>query len=117
MQLMKKILVPTDFSDCAGMALRYAVYLAKRTGAEIKLVHVCDLLDDHFSSLKKIIREYNKEKIAELTGALTHLKESVEKDDVVITTELYNSYSNFIAHNEFIFDSLLQVNSKGLSTN
>ena len=87
---MKKILVPTDFSDCAGMALRYAIYLAKKMGAEITLIHVCDLLDDNFHNLKQIIREYNKEKIAELTAALEHLKARAEKDDVAITTELYN---------------------------
>ena len=87
---MKKILVPTDFSDCAGMALRYAVYIAKKTGAKITLVHVCDLLDDNFNNLKRIIREYNKEKIAELTASLEHLKKRVEKEDVAITTQLYN---------------------------
>ncbi len=87
---MKKILVPTDFSECAGMALKYAVYLAKKLGAKIKLIHVCDLLDDNFNNLRRIIREYNKEKIAELTTALEQLKKSVEKDDVAITTELYN---------------------------
>ncbi len=87
---MKKILVPTDFSVCADMALRYAVYLAKKTGAQIALVHVCDLLDDNFTKLKQIIREYNTAKIAELNSSLKHLKECVEKDDVVITTELYN---------------------------
>lgn len=87
---MKRIIVPTDFSDCAGRALNYAVYLSKKSGAEIILVHVCDLLEDGGISLKKIIREYNEAKIMELSAALEALKKSVEKHKVVIRTKLYH---------------------------
>jgi len=38
--IMKKILVPTDFSKSAENALRYAVLLADQWDAEIQLVHV-----------------------------------------------------------------------------
>ena len=37
---MKKILVPTDFSELAENALKYAAQLAKRTDAELLLLHV-----------------------------------------------------------------------------
>ncbi len=37
---MKKILVPTDFSENAGNALNYAIELAKKENAEIILLHV-----------------------------------------------------------------------------
>jgi len=37
---MKKILVPTDFSDQAQMAIDLASQIAKKTGATVKLVHV-----------------------------------------------------------------------------
>lgn len=37
---MKTILVPTDFSKCAGNALRYALEIARQTGASITLLHV-----------------------------------------------------------------------------
>jgi nucleotide-binding universal stress UspA family protein len=40
---MKKILVPTDFSDNANKALEYAVILAKKTGAEITLLSIYDV--------------------------------------------------------------------------
>lgn len=36
---MKKILVPTDFSDCAGYALNTAVRLAEKFGAELHIYH------------------------------------------------------------------------------
>ncbi len=40
---MKNILVPTDFSICAGQALEVAVELAKRFGSNIYLYHHLDL--------------------------------------------------------------------------
>jgi nucleotide-binding universal stress UspA family protein len=40
---IKKILVPTDYSDAAENALRYAIDLAEKIGAEIELVHAWQL--------------------------------------------------------------------------
>jgi nucleotide-binding universal stress UspA family protein len=40
---MKTILVPTDFSENAGNAMRYAIELAKQERARIVLVHAFDL--------------------------------------------------------------------------
>lgn len=40
MAFIKRILVPTDFSDAAKNALQYAGMLAKMTQAEVKLLHV-----------------------------------------------------------------------------
>lgn len=37
---IRRILVPTDFSDCATPAVRYAVELADKFGAELILLHV-----------------------------------------------------------------------------
>lgn len=37
---MKKILVPTDFSKCAGSAMKYAMDMAVETGAEIISLHL-----------------------------------------------------------------------------
>ena len=39
---MKKILVPTDFSDCSKNALKAAIKIATKTKAKIELVHVYD---------------------------------------------------------------------------
>ncbi len=39
---MKKIIVPTDFSDCAANALKAAAEIARKDGSEIHLVHVYD---------------------------------------------------------------------------
>jgi len=40
---MKKILVPTDFSDQAKYALNLAVEIAKKTDAELTLLHVVEI--------------------------------------------------------------------------
>jgi nucleotide-binding universal stress UspA family protein len=40
MTLISRILVPTDFSDCAKRALEYSVDLASRLAASLILVHV-----------------------------------------------------------------------------
>jgi nucleotide-binding universal stress UspA family protein len=41
---IKKILAPTDFSDCGRAAVDHAIDLARALGAEVHLLHVCPLL-------------------------------------------------------------------------
>lgn len=43
--IMKRILVPTDFSEAAYAAAEVAADIAKRTGARIYLLHVVNLLE------------------------------------------------------------------------
>ena len=40
MELVHRILVPIDFSDCSRRALAYAVALAERIDADVELLHV-----------------------------------------------------------------------------
>ncbi|MGB9475518.1 MAG: universal stress protein [Candidatus Udaeobacter sp.] len=42
-RLIRRILVPVDFSDCSLAGLRYAVRFAKKVGARIIVLHVTDL--------------------------------------------------------------------------
>jgi nucleotide-binding universal stress UspA family protein len=51
---LKKILVPTDFSDLSTTALRYAASMAKHSEAEIILLHVMQPYE-HEAILNKII--------------------------------------------------------------
>jgi nucleotide-binding universal stress UspA family protein len=37
---LKNILVPSDFSECSGQAMRYGLELARKFGATLHLVHV-----------------------------------------------------------------------------
>ncbi len=40
---MKTILIPTDFSECANNALRFAAFMARKTGATLNLLHVLEV--------------------------------------------------------------------------
>jgi nucleotide-binding universal stress UspA family protein len=71
---MKTILVPTDFSPCADIALSYALKLAQRADAEIILIHACDLLESEFSDYKFLINEHNELIKNDLYGRLRRLK-------------------------------------------
>ncbi len=51
---LKKILVPTDFSELSQNALNYAATIAKFAEAEIVLLHVLELYEKH-SHLEKLI--------------------------------------------------------------
>jgi len=50
MTRIKRILIATDFSDCSKEALDYAVYLARKLGAGLYLLHV---FEPPFYSLAK----------------------------------------------------------------
>jgi len=64
MATIKKILVPTDFSDYSDQAMQYATMLARAFKARILLIHVIEsltytvtdtlLVTDHFVALKTI---------------------------------------------------------------
>jgi nucleotide-binding universal stress UspA family protein len=41
--LIRSILCPVDFSDCAENALRYALGIAEKLGAEIQLLHAYEV--------------------------------------------------------------------------
>jgi nucleotide-binding universal stress UspA family protein len=56
---IKKILVPTDLSECSDYALEKAVELAEKSGAEIELLHV---LDVHTYDAKKVDEFMKSEK-------------------------------------------------------
>ncbi len=47
---LKKVLVPTDFSDSARQALRYGMSFAKEYGAELVLLHVVENLTVGYAS-------------------------------------------------------------------
>ena len=47
---LKKVLVPTDFSDSARQALRYGMSFAKEYGAELVLMHVVENLTVGYAS-------------------------------------------------------------------
>lgn len=88
---MKKILVPTDFSDNATKAIDYAVVLAGKANAEIILLNVFTNVDTAFSNRKIIINEYNKSLAENLMVQLKELQDiiTVNNSTIKLTNKLY----------------------------
>ena len=75
---IKKVLFPTDFSDCSSQALRYAVHFAQRHRAELHLMHAIVLHDDdphdpahHLpdpSSIRSVLEELATERMGDIVS-------------------------------------------------
>ena len=76
---MKKVLVPTDFSDSARHALRYGISFAKEYGAELVLLHVVENLTVGYAKteLAKLAAEA-KERNVRVTELVAQGKPSAE---------------------------------------
>jgi nucleotide-binding universal stress UspA family protein len=77
---IRKILVPTDFSDSARYALDYAISLSKEFGAEVTLVHVVEPMAVGYTSdlfpvpMAEVFQEisgYARKALAGLAAAVT----------------------------------------------
>jgi nucleotide-binding universal stress UspA family protein len=79
---MKRILVPTDFSDCADRALQLAASLAKKVSGEIFLNHIID--DQNEDAIRtsgewnSVVSSYTQE-IPHMIGLLKETKVIMEE--------------------------------------
>jgi nucleotide-binding universal stress UspA family protein len=102
---IKTILVPTDFSETAGNALRQAIQIAKMNKAEITLLHIVTPFDityqkqkpsdkfDHHSLYNKVVKAAENElkKIAkEITEKNSIKVECIVKVELVIEDVICN---------------------------
>ncbi|MCH6234445.1 universal stress protein [Cognataquiflexum rubidum] len=81
---MKKILVPTDFSECAQNAEKYAFFLAQKIDAELVFLHVINTPVD-WSKLTKEQEDLfpdAKEAIAQSKKRLNELIKQAESDNI-----------------------------------
>ncbi|MEO5644956.1 MAG: universal stress protein [Bacteroidia bacterium] len=60
---IKKILVPTDFSETGLLALEHASYLARLVNADLLLLHVLPLNEYHFEIPEPVMRIENHDEI------------------------------------------------------
>jgi nucleotide-binding universal stress UspA family protein len=72
---IRKILVPTDFSEHSALALTYAVDLAKRYGAGLTLLHVYPVVN---YAAAEGFALYTPEQLAKLITQLTTQLRAVE---------------------------------------
>lgn len=86
---MKKILVPTDFSEYAGNAVDFAVHTAKVLPAEITLLHSYEINSSLYTDYMGVNKEYNQTILNEAKENLAALKKDVEeKNDMVVVTSI-----------------------------
>lgn len=81
---MKKILVPTDFSECAQNAEKYAFFLAQKIDAELVFLHVINTQVD-WSKLTKEQEDFfpdSKEAIAHSKKRLNELVKHAESNKI-----------------------------------
>lgn len=81
---MKKILVPTDFSECAQNAEKYAFFLAQKIDAELVFLHVINTPVD-WSKLTKEQEDFfpdAKEAIAQSKKRLNELIKQAESNKI-----------------------------------
>lgn len=77
MAMIKKILVPTDFSDLSARGVRYACQLAKEVGAEVVVINVVTLDESNVANKREVERhkqeldEFMTDKVAGASSDLT----------------------------------------------
>lgn len=88
---MKRIVVPTDFSEYAENAIELGVELGRLTGAKVDVIHAVPAMDDWFfsSSEDDVSVSSNDQLLNEAKSRLGDL-EGFYYEDVELTTYLYN---------------------------
>ena len=81
---MKKILIPTDFSDCAGNAIDFAVQSAKYLPIEITLLHTFEGKEDVLTDYLGVNKSFNQSLLNEVQKKLSQLKKFIEESEGVI---------------------------------
>lgn len=90
---MKQILVPTDFSKCAGNAIDFAVQSAKIIPMEITLLNSFELNDNMYTDYIGVNREFNQTMLIETKEKLADLKKSIKENDGVAVDTLISKDS------------------------
>lgn len=130
MQVIRRIMVPVDFSDISFNACRFAVSLAEKYKAEVKLVHIfynpsidVSPYADHYSYQIKLVeslREIEKsarENMLKLEHKIKMwcIKENLSQ--IRITTKLINGFSTdeIIEYSKKYRPALMVMGTRGLT--
>ncbi|MEO9319858.1 MAG: universal stress protein [Nitrososphaera sp.] len=86
---IKKIIVPLDGSEFSFAAARYAVYLAKRSGAEIVFMHsIVNPPYADYSSVGLMLPRYLEEARLKAEGWFAEVRQIAMREDVKMSTEI-----------------------------
>jgi nucleotide-binding universal stress UspA family protein len=79
---MKKILVPTDYSDCATSAVDVAKAIAVKSGAELFVLHLEEVVPEVAHVLHHVVIEENTHRVGQARYQLQQVVDSIVKDGV-----------------------------------
>jgi nucleotide-binding universal stress UspA family protein len=121
---MKKILVPTDFSEEADKALSYVRHLAEKFGAEIHFLHVMESVNTVGSGLFPSVPAVDQEldlftmKLMEIRSqelkqrSLSSLFIGIDTVQQIVVGDFFAVTKNYIEENQI---DLVVMGSKGVS--
>jgi nucleotide-binding universal stress UspA family protein len=104
---MKRILVPTDFSECAGWATEVAAGIAKKTGSRLYLLHIIQIptyesntsLDSYSDIAESLfVMKLVKQKFTELLKQ--PYLQGVNVQELVLFDSVYEAISKHAKENE-----------------
>lgn len=75
---MKTIIVATDFSDYSKNAMKAAASIAKKTGANVTLLH-CIYVDSRWTSMSDDAKQKHPETLSKIAKAESQLKQILEQ--------------------------------------
>ncbi|HRP54788.1 universal stress protein [Agriterribacter sp.] len=78
---MKRLLVPTDFSSCAGNAINFAAGIAKVLSAEIVLLNVYEHAGSAYADYVGLNKEFKAAMMNERSLKLKQLQQSIEQTE------------------------------------
>lgn len=117
---IRQILVPTDFSRHAAVALEHAALLGSVYGAEITLLHVDEFIVSPIGSMaieQEYIAAYQSEKGSYLGERLKSLASGVSSNKVAVKTEILQgrAYKVIVEEAEKRVVDLIVIATRGLT--
>lgn len=78
---MKKVLVPTDFSECANNAVNFAVQTAKYLPVKVILLHSYERSDSAYTRCVGLDGEYSAMLLKDINDNMSNLAKSIKETD------------------------------------
>jgi len=94
---LKKILVPTDFSETADHALAQAVELAAQHGSRLELLHIVEPYGEPPPSMMAVVRDYMDELEHDAEQTLAAKAEAIRADGIDVRHSTSHHVSPFEA--------------------
>ena len=117
---MKRILVPTDFSECANQALKAATLMAKKLQADVHLLHIMDVPVDWMALGNQNQQNLYPDITAKVKAVNVKLAELVKQlEDNGVTAHFYLEYNSdhkaIIKFSESLKIDMIIMGTKGAS--